>query len=87
MSKLGEIRPERHCLDYAGEKYGLGVKDKILIRHCHGQGGNQKWRVQNEQIIHESGYCIELGTDKVGIYMQECDVNNPRQLWKWRKRV
>ena len=87
MSKLGEIRRDEHCFDYAAGKSGLGIKDKIFTYTCHSQGGNQKWRVQNDQIVHESGYCLELGTDKVGIYMQECDVNNPRQRWKWRKRM
>ena len=49
-------------------------------------GGNQKWQVVDGLIKHESGYCIELDTDKVGIFMQECDKNKLRQLWKWKKR-
>ncbi|RNA38256.1 polypeptide N-acetylgalactosaminyltransferase 9 [Brachionus plicatilis] len=86
MSKLGEIRRDEHCYDYSGGRAGLGQKDKIFTYTCHSQGGNQKWSVEDGLIKHESGYCIELGTDRVSIFMQECDRNNIRQLWKWKKR-
>jgi len=86
MSKNGEIRRDEHCFDYAGGKGSLGQKDKIFTYTCHSQGGNQKWHVDNGLIKHESGYCIELAEDRVGIFMQECDSNNKRQLWKWKKR-
>jgi polypeptide N-acetylgalactosaminyltransferase len=86
MSKNGEIRRDEHCYDYAGGKSALGQKDKIFTYNCHSQGGNQKWQVVDGQIKHESGYCIELGVDKVSVFMQECDKNNVRQLWKWKKR-
>lgn len=86
MSKLGEIRRDEHCFDYAAGRSGLGQKDKIFTYTCHNQGGNQKWTVDNGLIKHESGFCIELGSDKVSVFMQECDSNNQRQLWKWKKR-
>lgn len=87
MSKLGEIRRDEHCFDYAGGRAMLGQKDKIFTYSCHSQGGNQKWTVLDNGLIkHESGFCIEMGEDKVSIYMQTCDSENPRQVWKWKKR-
>lgn len=86
LSKNGEVRRDEHCFDYSAGRGGLGQKDKIFTYSCHGQGGNQKWRVENDQIIHDSGFCIEMDRDKAGIFMQNCDINNQRQLWKWKKR-
>lgn len=86
MSKNGEIRRDEHCLDYAGGRGALGVKDKIISMACHSQGGNQKWIYENGLIKHESGFCIEIGDDKVSMYMAECNPANSRQVWKWRKR-
>ena len=86
MSKHGEIRRDEHCLDYAGGASSLGERDKIFTYTCHSQGGNQKWTVEDGLIRHQSGYCIEIDSDKVGIYMQKCDPSNPRQVWKWKKR-
>lgn len=88
MSKLGEIRRDEHCFDYAAGKSGLGQRDKVFTYSCHSQGGNQKWTVlATGQIKHESGFCIELSDDKVGVYMQVCDASNSRQIWKWKKRA
>lgn len=86
MSKNGEIRRDEHCYDYSGGRSALGQKDKIFTYNCHSQGGNQKWYVVDGLIKHESGFCIELGVDKVSVFMQECNANNPRQVWKWKKR-
>jgi polypeptide N-acetylgalactosaminyltransferase len=86
MSKNGEIRRDERCLDYAGGRGSLGVKEKIVAITCHNQGGNQKWSYDNGMIKHESGFCLEVGEDKVAMYMQECDPANNRQVWKWRKR-
>jgi len=86
MSKNGEIRRDEHCFDYAGGRSSLGQKDKIFTYTCHSQGGNQKWYVDNGLLKHESGFCVEISEDKVSIYMQECNVNNARQIWKWKKR-
>jgi hypothetical protein len=86
MSKLGEIRRDEHCFDYSEGKASLGKRDKIFTFSCHGQQGNQKWEMNNGLIKHQSGFCLEIDSDKVGIYMQTCDPSNPRQLWKWKKR-
>jgi hypothetical protein len=86
MSKHGEIRRDEHCFDYSDAKASIGKRDKVFTYACHGQKGNQKWQVVNGLIKHESGFCIEIDTDKTGISMQKCDSNNPRQLWKWKKR-
>ena len=37
LSKLGEIRRDDKCLDYAGGRGSLGAKDKIADFVCHGQ--------------------------------------------------
>jgi polypeptide N-acetylgalactosaminyltransferase len=86
LSKNGEIRRDEHCFDYSGGKGNLGLKDKIFTYNCHSQGGNQKWKMENDQIIHESGYCIEISPDKVSIIMQVCNPDNIYQKWKWKKR-
>jgi polypeptide N-acetylgalactosaminyltransferase len=87
MSKNGEIRRDEHCYDYSAGKSGLGIKDKIFTYNCHSQGGNQKWEVIEAGLIkHESGFCIELGADKVGIFMQNCNKDNRHQQWIWKKR-
>lgn len=87
MSKMNEIRRDEKCFDYSGGAALLGVKDKIFILTCHNQGGNQRWYVTDDyQIKHESGYCIEMSDDNVSIFMQNCDKNNQRQIWKWKKR-
>ena len=83
MSKNGEIRRDENCLVFNGE---FGQIDKIFTFECHGQFGNQNWTVDNGLIRHQSGYCIEINSDKIGIFMQRCDLNNPRQIWKWKKR-
>jgi polypeptide N-acetylgalactosaminyltransferase len=86
MSKNGEIRRDERCLDYSGGRKNLGVKEKILTYACHNQGGNQKWYYENGMIRHESGFCMELGVDKVSMFMSECNTSNQRQIWKWRRR-
>ena len=86
MSKNGEIRRDKHCLDYPGGRTHLGVKEKIISWTCHNQGGNQKWTFENDLIKHHSGFCMELSQDKKSIFMQECDPSNTHQVWKWRRR-
>ena len=86
MSKNWEIRRDEYCLDYAGGVSSLGERGKIVTYPCHNQGGNQKWTIDNGLIRHKSGYCIEISSDKAGIYMEKCDPSNPRQIWKWKKR-
>lgn len=87
LSKHGEIRRDEHCFDYALGKSGRGQSDKIFTYLCHSQGGNQKWEVTDDgQIKHESGLCIEMDRSKVKIFMQDCDKNNPLQIWKWTAR-
>ncbi len=87
MSKLGEIR-SLFCFEYSGGRSQLGPKSRILTNNCYSQGGVQKWSVEDQTglIKHQSGFCIEMGLDKVSIYMSECDRNNNRQVWKWKKR-
>ena len=43
LSKLGEIRRDDKCIDYAGGRGNLGAKDKLIAYVCHGQQGNQNW--------------------------------------------
>ncbi len=87
LSKNGEIRRDEHCFDYALGRSGKGQPDKIFTYNCHSQGGNQHWQVNDlGQIVHDSGLCIEMDASRVKIYMQECDANNERQIWKWQKR-
>lgn len=87
LSKFQEIRRDDKCMDYAGGEHNLGVKDKIMIYICHGQGGNQNWLMEENGLIkHSSGFCIEILQDKSSIVMQRCDASNQRQIWQWKKR-
>jgi len=84
---MNEMRRDEKCLDYAGGAGQLGVKDRIMVYTCHGQGGNQKWKMnENNLIEHESGFCIEMLEDRASIVMQRCDAKNPRQVWRWKSR-
>ena len=86
LSKSNEIRHDNICLDYSGDKKNIGVKDQISQAICHGQQGNQKWWMEDDDLIrHESGLCMELLEDKSSVVMSECDVNNERQKWIWKK--
>jgi polypeptide N-acetylgalactosaminyltransferase len=61
LSKLGEIRRDDKCLDYAGGRGSLGAKDKIADFVCHGQQGNQNWWMEEDGTIHhDSGFCLEM---------------------------
>lgn len=87
LSKRGEIRRDEHCFDFAMTKHNKNQPDKIFTYVCHSQGGNQKWEMTDErQIRHDSGLCIEMDRNKVKIVMNDCDKNNPLQIWKWQKR-
>ena len=86
LSKLGEIRRDEKCLDYAGGSQNLGVHDKIIAYVCHGQQGNQNWWMEDDGLIHhDSGFCLEMLDDKKNLVMAECDKNNSRQKWIWKK--
>ena len=49
--------------------------------------GNQNWRMDNEEdlIYHRSGFCLEVLDDKESLVMANCDRNNERQKWIWKK--
>lgn len=88
LSKHGEIRRDEHCFDYAQGKSGIGKPDKIFTYNCHSSGGNQFWEMtENGQIKHDSGLCIEMDESRVKIHMQICNANEPKQIWKWKKRA
>ena len=92
MSKEGEIRRDKFCLDYVEEKKEQIIerKYKVLTYPCHGQGGNQYWTlVNNGQLMHpKSGHCIELSEsgNSVDVVMRKCDKKNVRQFWIWKRR-
>jgi len=76
LSKKGELRRDDACLDFGG-------KDVILYP-CHGQGGNQNWAFNeaDSSVRHlASKKCLAITSDKHRLAMEECTVNNPRQVW------
>jgi len=76
LSKKGELRRDEACLDFGG-------KDVILYP-CHGQGGNQNWAFNeaDSSIRHlASKKCLAITGDRHRLVMEECTVNNPRQVW------
>ncbi len=39
----------------------------------------------NGLIRHNTGFCIEMLEDKTSIIMADCNQNNERQKWFWKK--
>jgi hypothetical protein len=85
FTKNGEIKTFSKCLEYNHKNENVGVKDKLITYDCHNQSGNQKWTVENDHLVHGSGYCIELSEDN-DLIMQTCDPDNIHQNWEWNKR-
>ncbi|XP_064089608.1 putative polypeptide N-acetylgalactosaminyltransferase 9 isoform X5 [Macrobrachium nipponense] len=78
LSKEGEIRRDEACMDFAG-------KDVILYP-CHGSKGNQYWEYAPEtnRITHGSSKkCLAISADKKKLLMEDCNLNEPRQKWKF----
>jgi hypothetical protein len=92
LTKTGQIRHDDKCLMYGGGN-SIAVKDKLMLTFCH-ENPSQKWSYHEEtakisdehQLIHSSGYCLEMLDDKHNLIMNKCDNSNPRQIWKWKKR-
>lgn len=79
LSRDGEIRRDEACMDYAGRD--------IVLFPCHGSGGNQLWYYEHETklIRHStSGRCVELGSDRIGLRMSDCDPDEPKQKWTFQ---
>jgi polypeptide N-acetylgalactosaminyltransferase len=85
MSKTGEIRRDEMCLDFSSQKNSLRKKDKLITYSCHGSEGNQKWYFENGLLRHDSGNCIEIDPADKKLFMNECDIRNGHQIWKWKK--
>jgi len=76
FSKKGELRRDDACLDYGGKE--------VILYSCHNQGGNQQWTFQAEDGTFRhpaSRKCLTISGDKQKLLMEECTVNNPRQVW------
>ena len=86
MSKQNEIRRDLSCLDYAGGRAQLGIKEKLTMQKCHGKRGNQLWFYENSMIKHSSGFCVEVSQDEQSVFMSTCNTHNTRQFWSWTKK-
>ena len=86
MSKSGEIRDDEKCFEFNLRDDSLNKTDQIITYECNGQGLNQFWVYENEQIKHQTKYCIEISRNREKLLMTDCDLKNPNQIWKWQKR-
>ncbi|CAF0774126.1 unnamed protein product [Adineta ricciae] len=88
LSKLGEIRRDDGCLDFSGGINDANKDDKIIVYPCHGMKGNQHWVYkENNQIHHPvSNLCMTLSEDSKHIRMSQCDDNNSRFKWSWKRK-
>ncbi|XP_076037274.1 putative polypeptide N-acetylgalactosaminyltransferase 9 isoform X2 [Oratosquilla oratoria] len=78
LSKDGEIRRDEACLDYAGID--------VILYPCHGSKGNQYWEYSPEvhHITHGSSKrCLAVSPDRKKLTMEDCDMNETRQQWKF----
>nr|XP_027198304.1 putative polypeptide N-acetylgalactosaminyltransferase 9 [Dermatophagoides pteronyssinus] len=75
-SKIGEIRRDEACMDYAGRD--------VILYPCHGSKGNQYWSYNHElkQIKHViTSRCLEMTATKDRLIVQYCDPTNKFQQW------
>ncbi|CAF0944565.1 unnamed protein product [Adineta steineri] len=88
LSKLGEIRRDDGCLDFSGGVNDANKDDKVIVYPCHGMKGNQQWQFkENNQIYHPvSSLCMSLSDDNKHIRMSQCDDNNQRFKWSWKRK-
>ncbi|CAF1495339.1 unnamed protein product, partial [Adineta steineri] len=88
LSELGEIRRDDGCLDYPGGINDANKDDKVIVYPCHGLKENQLWQYkENNQIYHPiSNLCMSLSDDSKHIRMSQCDENNPRSKWSWKRK-
>lgn len=78
LSKEGEIRRDEACMDYAGSD--------VILYPCHGSKGNQYWEYNPEtnRIIHGSSKkCLAISSDKKKLVMEDCNLEEGRQKWKF----
>ena len=84
MSKLGEIRGENECFDYAGDLQNLYKENTLKQISCHGDGGNQHWVYNNGRIRNDKNFCVELNKKTNILYMAKCDEKYEGQAWEWK---
>ncbi|KAH7645656.1 putative polypeptide n-acetylgalactosaminyltransferase 9 [Dermatophagoides farinae] len=75
-SKIGEIRRDEACVDYAGRD--------VILYPCHGSKGNQYWAYNHElkQIKHViTGRCLQMASTKDRLLVHDCNPTNKLQQW------
>jgi len=78
LSKQGEIRRDEACLDYAGSD--------VILYPCHGSKGNQFWVYNHHDSTLRHGSsrkCLAISSKKDKLLMEDCNLENPRQRWKF----
>jgi len=79
LSKAGEIRRDETCLDYAGQD--------VILYPCHGSKGNQYWHYNSDTHLLQHGSskkCLAISSNKQKLLMEECDISNQQQQWKFQ---
>nr|CAX73828.1 polypeptide GalNAc transferase 6 [Schistosoma japonicum] len=87
-----DIRVLNHgtCLD----EPGLKNEKTVFLYSCHGQGGNQRWKIQpvnNDKsnpirLIHGANAgCLEADTKNRVVSVKPCDYGSFTQRWTWEK--
>ncbi|CAO1440901.1 unnamed protein product [Diamesa serratosioi] len=77
----GELRVEDFCMDYDG------IKPSAKMIYCHHMKGNQYWNYEilTKHLIHvETGKCLTIEIKHHQIMVENCDTENPYQMWKFQ---
>ncbi|CAH8594270.1 unnamed protein product [Schistosoma turkestanicum] len=78
------------CLDVPDTK----PKAPIVLYQCHGQGGNQQWKIKPSNhdksnplhlALGSRGVCLDSDPKKQLVFVKPCDYSSPTQSWTWEK--
>ncbi|XP_070580719.1 polypeptide N-acetylgalactosaminyltransferase 13-like [Ptychodera flava] len=86
-TKAKELRHQKECMDYSVSR------GTVIFYPCHGQGGNQRWKYDNNTslLIHENtGMCMTLPTNLIKSpslpEIQPC-TGDVRQKWSFNVKT
>ena len=75
-----EINEKKMCLDC------VGSGRPVTLWECHGQGGNQLWKMDYlKGIVRHalSGGCLTADISNKKVTVKQCDDNDESQKWTW----
>ncbi|CAH8650589.1 unnamed protein product [Schistosoma rodhaini] len=84
------VMKQRSCLDVPDAKN----KAIVILYPCHGQGGNQQWKIRPTNhdrsnplhlVLGASGVCLDSDPKKRLVFVKSCNYTSPTQSWTWEK--